>query len=324
MQLTTKNHYNPCFWTAHWNPNYLAQALRGQKNFLEVRTQRVFVLNVKSDRIYTQAVENVHFDKNIGLAKITPDDAKDYCKRHFPDEYGRFCKDMDEQGEGHYILDFENILTCLENSPAYEVLLDVICKGRIDSVKEKGFLTSFILVQHLRSHAIMNSMIEIGEASGRPKFEELLMLKHLLSDTDGMFQSSLMLSSGHWKFFRLDKETFPLNDTPVLIQPHSVIVALSPRLLVEIDRTDARNEEGWSSSNYITEEKLEEFRRRMIGNTFREIIFGEESLLKKWQATPEFRRRHELMSNTKNYNEIVTKHLGGELWKINAHGNAET
>src|SRR5262245_40302338 len=120
MQLTTKNHYNPCFWTAHWNRDYLARVLRGERGTCDVRSQQVFVLNVKADRIYKHAVENVHYDKNFGLAEISPEDAKDFCKRHFPEEYDQFCKDMDAQGEGHYILDFENILTTLEQTPAYE------------------------------------------------------------------------------------------------------------------------------------------------------------------------------------------------------------
>jgi hypothetical protein len=322
MQLTTKNHYNPCFWTAHWNSDYLAQALRGQRSTLDARSQRVFVLNVKADKIYQQAVENVHYDKSFGLAEITPEDAKGFCQRHFPDEYEQFCKEMDAQGGGHYILDFENILTGLEQTPAYDMLLRVIGKGRIDSVKEKAFLASFALVQHLRSHAMMNSLVEFGGAAGRPKFEDLWMLKHFLSNTNSMFGLVLALTSGRWQFYRLEKDTFPLNDTPVLIQQHSAMVAISPRLLLEIDRTDLSREDSWISSNYIPKEKLEEFRRRTIGNTFREIIFGNKLLLEEWQQTTEFRRRHELMSNIQTYNEKVADYLGGELWKINAHGNA--
>src|SRR5437870_3956313 len=87
VHLTTKNHYNPCFWTAHWNPVYMECALRGKRNQESARNQRVFVLNVKSNKIYRVSVENLHYDKNLGIAEITTEAAKGFCKRHFPDQY---------------------------------------------------------------------------------------------------------------------------------------------------------------------------------------------------------------------------------------------
>src|SRR4029077_8517691 len=130
MHFTKKNHYNPCFWTAHWNAEFLKAALKGQRDPARARNQQGCCLNVKSNKIYRTSVENVHYDKGMGVAEITPDAAKDFCKRNFPKEYDRFCEGMKDHPETVY-LDFEDILTGLEATPAYSTLLDVIAKQRI-------------------------------------------------------------------------------------------------------------------------------------------------------------------------------------------------
>ena len=68
---------------------------------------------------------------------------------------------------------------------------------------------------------------------------------------------------------------------------------------------------------------MKEFQRRTIGNTFREIIFGDERVLNQWQSTSEFRQRVKLVQEMGSYNLIVAKLGEGELWKINALGNQE-
>jgi hypothetical protein len=66
--------------------------------------------------------------------------------------------------------------------------------------------------------------------------------------------------------------------------------------------------------------KLAEFRRRTIGNTFREIIFSDRSVLEYWQSTPEFRRRWETIRDVKSYNRLVEE-SEREIWQLNAFGN---
>lgn len=77
MQLTKRNHFNPCFWTAFWNPDYYANVMAGSPCQLVARQQRVHVLNIKSGKIYEQTVDRVHYDKNLGIAEITPDEMRD-------------------------------------------------------------------------------------------------------------------------------------------------------------------------------------------------------------------------------------------------------
>ena len=83
VTIAKRNHYNPCFWTAHWNPDYF-DAARRKLPGSKARDQRVFVLSVKANKLYTQTVGNVHYDKNICVAEITMEAADDYCRRILP------------------------------------------------------------------------------------------------------------------------------------------------------------------------------------------------------------------------------------------------
>lgn len=100
------------------------------------------------------------------------------------------------------------------------------------------------------------------------------MLKHSLGNTRQLFSLVMSVAPFRRHYYRVDRDTFPLNDSSVLIQPDSVMVALSPRLLLEIDRTQKQPDATISYSNHVAPEKLEEFRRRTIANAFHEIISG--------------------------------------------------
>ena len=321
VNLTKRNHYNPCFWTAHWSPAYFDLVRRNGRSGASVRDQKVYVLNVKSTKIYPSAVSDVHYDKGMGLAEITPEGAKGFCKRNFPGDYERFCEEMAARPEV-LVLDFENILSCVESSDAYATLLEVIRKGHVGTLQKKGHLSAFLAMHQLRSHSVMNSMVEFSELIGVPKFEHFWWLKHFISNADHMFEYAIRMAAGHWRFYRMDRDTFPLTDSPLLLQPSSLMIALSPRLLLEIDRTDRSCESGWTTINYISPAKLDEFRRRTITNTFRQIIFGHKGMLEDWRMAPEFAERHAVMSDAKNYNAMVMKNPQGELWHVNAHANA--
>jgi len=90
------------------------------------------------------------------------------------------------------------------------------------------------------------------------------------------------LALSHWQLFRLDRDTFPLSDLAVTMRPGSVMVALSPRLLLEIHLD--RQELGCGHRNWIEGEKLAEFRERTINNTFKEIIFSDGKVLEEWRG----------------------------------------
>lgn len=322
MSITKRNHYNPCFWTALWNLNYYESFLKGKAGNLKPREQTVYALNVKSDNIFQTKVDDIHFDKNFGVAEITLDSMKRFVKRYHLENYDGFHKTIKDD-EYPILLDFESILTGIEKLPSYSALLNVVRGQNIVSMDEKAFLSLFVYTQFLRGHAIMNSSIEWSSQNNIEKFEHFILLKWGLSDVNHLFQTARPMALSEWTLHKADKNLFPLTDSPVLFGANSILIALSPRLLLEIFRKPALNSDGWTIQNGIDSNKLNEFRIRTIGNTFREIIFSDKELLEDWQKSKEFRYRVETIKSMKSYNTMVGKDLGKELWKLNAFGFQE-
>lgn len=320
MTFTKRNHYNPCFWTALWNPSYYDRFVRGEEQTSRARVQEVSALNVKSDKIISSAVNDIHFDKNLGVAEITKVSAESFARRHHPEKYDAFIKKNVEK-DYPVFLDFEDILTSLEKMPPYKVLLNVAKKGGISSAEEKAFLGCFIVLQLYRSHAIMNSMLEWHETMELEKFEHFVTLKWFLSDRQLLFNAVNPIVLCKWTFFKLKKDVFPLCDSPILVNPNSIMVAISPRLMLEIKPKLPAGEDEWKIKHSVNNVKLTEFRQRTIGNTFREIIFSCDKVLRCWKQTTEFKERVSLMRKNKKYNQLIQIQGNKELWLINAHGN---
>jgi hypothetical protein len=168
---------------------------------------------------------------------------------------------------------------------------------------------------------MLNAMIELSAQAGITKFEHLIDLKHSLGDVNSLGPLTMAIVPFAWKYYRMREDTFPLNDSPVLIEPSTVMMALSPRMLLVIDRTKPLPSESISNANFISPELMERFRRQTIANTFREIIFSSRDTLEQWRDSDEFQKRHELMKSTRKYNEMVLKSGDLELWGINAFAN---
>ena len=183
MKITKKNHYNPCFWTAYWNPQYYNSVLSNTNCSLDPRKQKIYSLNIRANNILDTTIENVHYEKHLGIAKITSDSAKKYCRKYYPEGYNELSK-LFEENPNSLFLDIENIFTSLEQNEAYKILLSVIKKNKIENSDEKIFLSSFIILHNLRNHALMKSMVEISEKVGNEKFVDRKSTRLNSSHTD--------------------------------------------------------------------------------------------------------------------------------------------
>jgi hypothetical protein len=322
VQLTFNTHYNPCFWTAHWNAAYFDAARRDMASTLTAREQPVHVLNFRANKVFEDKVENLHCDRGMGLAEITPEEAKEICKRRMPDEYEESCKQIDADGPGGYVACHENLFTLMEKQPFYETLVRVIRRGRILHSGEKGFLAVFLAFQHLRSHGAVNSMAEGMEAAGLTRFELFLDMRNALSDPQFLSELTDAMLLGEWQFYRTEKDEFPLTDSPLLLRPETKMIAISPRLLLEIKGSSPNKRDSYTFMGRLPPEKLDEFRCRTIANTFREIIFSSRERLEAWRLSTEFSIRRERIMNQKGYNRLIGRdETGCELWEINANAN---
>lgn len=282
----------------------------------------VYVLNVKSDKILYSNVDSVHFDKNLGVAEITFEAMMKFCRQYRPEFFEEFQK-INHPDSYPLSINLEDFLTHLEGSDTYSVLLETIRNQTVITPYEKSMLACWIYIQLLRGHAAMSASLEWNAQIGIDKFEYFVLLKWALSDRKFLAKQIVPIALSHWMFYRTQSDTFPLSDSPVLVNDDSVIVTLSPRLILEMYNQPGVGEISWDIKDGIDNQKLDEFQKRTIGNTFREIIFSDKQTLEEWKQTKAFKSRVKTMSNITSYNTLVLKEKQRELWNLNAFGNQD-
>jgi hypothetical protein len=167
----------------------------------------------------------------------------------------------------------------------------------------------------------MNSMIDWHEELGDSKFEHFVTLKWMLSDPHYLHRLVYPLLCSQWSLFTCADHMLPLGDSPILVSSTSTMVALLPKLLLEIYPAVRTKEDSLPLIQRINPEKFNEYRRRTIGNTFREII-GEQDVLDQLRVSSEFQARASLMKDVKKYNTMIVADGEREVWHLNAYGNA--
>ncbi len=289
MNLTKKNHYNPCFWTAFWNNEYLEGKRKGFNNLTKPRDVQICSLNLKSNKIILQKTENVFFDKGAGLADLTKENALDYCQRALPEQYDELKKYYDKNPEDLY-LDFENHFTGMENcvNPSLE---KVIINRKIEDIKDKTFISFFIFFQIIRNHNELNFATHFFQTRNLAKFEMFLEMKHAFSDQKMLLKLIFPFLSSKWILYKLKENKLPLSDNPTLIRPFQIFLPLAPDLLLEIDLKKKVNEKNICvTQKGITYFQYKELKKRTIENSSREIVSGDSGILLKIMKSKNYNR----------------------------------
>jgi hypothetical protein len=281
--LTKRNHYNPCFWTALWNEDYYSRYNSGLTQNEEPRHQQVYALNFRAGKILSTKVEQVHFHKNLGIAEITPESAKRFCARRYPEKYEGLVDYVSTHPEVSF-LDFEDILTGLETK-GYSWLMDAARFGGLQSIEHQGFLACILMIHAMRSFEFMSAAITATGAVGVDKWEYFWLLKNAWSSRSILARAVTPLALAEWTLWRTSDHAFPLCDSPVMIDRNSLMAVLSPRLLLYIDLKISQPEQSWRLRDDIPKHVLAEFRRRSIANSFKEVIFSDPQVLQEWLSS---------------------------------------
>ena len=282
--FTKRNHYNPCFWTALWNEGYYSRYCSGRASRDVPRKQPIYALNFRAGKILSTTVERVHFHKNLGVAEITPESAKRFSARWYPDKYEHIADYVATHPEVFY-LDFEDILTGMETTAHYSSLMQVAKFGDLPSVQHKGFLMCILMIHAMRSFEFMSAAIADMGTSGIDKWEYFWMLKNAWSSRSFLARAVTAPAFAEWTLWRTTDHAFPLCDSPVMINRDSLMATLSPRLLLDINLNVSRPEQYWRLRDDMPKHKIAEFRRRSIANTFKEIIFPDPHVLREWLSS---------------------------------------
>ena len=288
--FTRRNHYNPCFWTALWNEDYFREYCSDTAGGSSPRDQVVFALNLRAAKVLKTTVEKVHYHKDLGVAEIDPESIKRFRARWYPEKYHSMVEYVTAHPEKVY-LDFEDILTGMESLRHYDAWMQLAKLGDLRSFEDKGFLAAALMIHAMRSYDYMSAAISRASEIGIDKWEYFWRLKNIWSNNQFLTRAAIVPALAQWTLWRTQNHSFPLCDSPVMIDRDSVMVTLSPRLLLEIDLTVPDPEPPWIVREDLPERKFAEFRKRCIDNSFKEIVFSDERALLDWLASEEMSAR---------------------------------
>jgi hypothetical protein len=314
-----RNHYNPCFWTALWNQQFFTDFCAGKTGHGRAREQLVFTLNVRSNKIFKTQVQNLHYDKGLGVAEITAASMLDFCQRRFPDKAESLAKYLSEHPDSLY-LDFEATLTGVEHLQGYDAMLRAARLGGLESPAHKGFLACALVIHAMRSHELMTAILDETSPLGMDKWEYFWMLKNAWSDRVALARAITPLALGEWTFWRTPHHRFPLPDSPVMIDRDSVLAIISPRLLLKIDLGVSQPEGQWNIIEGIETPAFDEFQRRATANAFKDIIFSDAPALEQWQSMPACLDRIRQLATPESRAASVRLAAANVLWALNGFG----
>ena len=314
--LTKRTHFNPCFWTAYWNKKYYEEVMTsGLKK--DSRDQEIFSLNISAGKILSTKIERVHCEKNLGLSEITMDGIRKYINEYYPGDSEQHLSKLKSE-EYPLLLCYENLFTKIEELPAYEVLEKVIRSGVIEDFEDKVWISSFIILQRIRGHAFINSMVEALGLLNKPKFEYMLHMRCLLADKEFLFRVTFPVATAKWTLYKSDRHRLPLCDSPILKKDRNIMVALSPRLLLEIDLNKNSKSSELPRVKQLNKNVVLEFKRRTIENTYKEIIFNNTNVLEGYLDDPLFKSRAKNLKESVGFNSIIRTTEGKEIYHIGA------
>lgn len=263
------------------------------------RNTKIFVLNLRSNKILFQKTDNVFFEKKAGIAKITRAEALEYCRQFFPGQYEELRSYYDKN-PSDLIMDFENHFTGLEDSYK-DSLEELIINQKIAGIVHKTEISFFIAFQLLRNHTALKQAEEFYKHQNLAKFVVFVDLKHTLSDTNKLGSLILPYVSSRWTLYKSKKMIFPLSDNPVLYRPKHIFLPLSPDLLLEIE-TDRKVEPAkrCKVKRRISKRLVNEIIQRTIENSSREIVSFDENSLVQIQQSEAFRSQIQLVDSIEN------------------------
>ncbi len=253
-----------------------------------------------------QKTEKVFVEKEAGIAILTKENVLNYCKRTYPDELEQM-EEYFKNNPSDLILDFENHFTNFEQS-YLPILEKVITEGRIDNIAEKTVLSMFVYFQITVNYNYLNYIEKIFGENNWAKFEVFLSMKNAVSGPNSFIKLVLPILSSKWRLYKVSKYLFPLCDVPILQESGRILAPLCPDMLLDINlKNKVSDKDICEHKTHLPFYKYYLFKKRAIKQSSREIIFGEEELLRKWKSSRRYKKRLEKIKTfaNKGYNSLL-------------------
>jgi hypothetical protein len=221
-------------------------------------------------------------------------------------------------------MDFEDILSGMEAQAGYSSLMQAVKLGNFASVEHKGFLTCLLMMHAMRSYEFMSVAVDRTGRLGVDKWEYFWLLKNTWSSQPFLARAVTVPAFSEWTLWRTSDHTFPLCDSPVMMDRDSLMAVLSPRLLLQINLNARRPEHYWRVCDEVPRHVLAEFRRRSIANSFKEIIFHDPAILEEWQLSDHARARIVALRDPSNIGKLVEEAASRIVFGLNGFGRLGT
>lgn len=255
---------------------------------------------MRSNKIYSNKVENVHFEKNLGIVKILRNRQIPFIENLYP-EYYKYIQETLATGDTN--LDIEPLFGDLEKTPAYMQLISTIVTERIQTESELDNIIWFVILQRLRNALVLRGIS--SRLKLRDSVEEidtmvtLLKLfsggKYLLPDLISAYKYRDRKRKVLRKFvlYTSDHPVLPLSDSAILPNPSklSMLVPISPKALLEIKTFKQQDRNEVCTHIPLSPAKIKEYIRIAISKTTKELIFSEQDLLSEIQHSPRFKEQ---------------------------------
>jgi hypothetical protein len=294
---TRRTHFNPTAWTAFWNSEYYASPA-GKR----AREQRVHVLDLHANKVYSDKLDDIHFQRDLGLAELPLEEAKRLVGGEVRVTIAAESGPREEVLNEDVLVCIEDLFTQAERGRAYKYLFEVIRKQRIDSVDERVGIAVFIAFQHFRTPENFERMVDRGKANGQSK----LAVYEALFDVElwkGPFAADVRnLASRDWILHVADSHQFPLPDRPILRNDSltRLWVTLSPCLLLEINAQQEGQGVTVKVNRTLHKSFMRHFQSLAIRRTVRHIIFHDKTVLEEWRERFEWREKVKVYQDAKS------------------------
>ena len=273
---------------AIWNKDYHSKISKGERP-QSARSQILHYLDIHSNKHLLAKAENIHYEKNLGLAELPKDKVLEFCRRHHPDRLDEVTQDF-KNYEGDYIIDFENLFSTFERVPIYDNVLECAKTGIIKDDEHKAWVSMFLTHHVLRSPQYLDALIERNKNRGIEKFETLITLKWSLQEKVFLTKEIISVYKRQWTIYKIDSMPLPLSDFPIIATRGSVFAPLGPDVLLFVTSQDAHGV-GISYERRIPDQIMKEFLRTTIFRINKGLVFSDEQYLLKCKESQWWKKR---------------------------------
>lgn len=290
INLTSKPHFIPCFWSALWNKQYYSDFKSNSINQEKCREVRLFLLS-KNRKDSNPKAKRVFVWKKLGLIRITPHELRMMKTRG----QGIF-KSIGDNGvvddeTDRFDVSFEDIYSGIEKEVGYCNVLNIVKQGTVNS-EDRIYISTFLVYHSLRSpYCISQLKLKYGH-SENPEFEAYKEWYQWIigGKQERIAQLASLHYSSYWTLYNRETADVPLSDNPILQSGKKIYAILSPEYVLEIDCCKPQKPSAVQYS-VLDVSKYLELKTEIIKQCSYDLVFNDFAVLNEWKSSAAWKEK---------------------------------